>query len=315
MFGSREKRAERLIERGQEASALFDAAGMVWHGRKLQKLRHSFGFELEARGHYLAARPERALEVLNQGIDRAPVAWRLHLTKAEMLIDLGRYDEADTTLEIARELSGAPLTEIACQRALIRLRRSQFEEALSLLPDLTDSADLTNLVVLEYRVAALLNLNRAEECRQLIERAAGFARDYTADEQRSRWLVCRARVEAVEQDPAAEATALEAARLDPSNEEACEILRRQRGIRSPDLRCWQVVAHVSKKADQSRGFYATFLCNAENLVQADADIREVLNLDDGDFFELDESGRFNATDEFRGVVRQEPGRTYYEGSE
>lgn len=311
MFGSREKRAERLIERGQEAAANFDALRMIWYGYKLQKLRHSYGFELEARAHFLEERHQESINVLDRGIAKAPSAWRLHLTKAEMLIDLGRYDEADTALEIAQELSGAPLTEIACQRALIRLRRRQFEEALSLLPDVTDTADLTNLVVLEYRLSALLNLNRTEECRHLIEQASRFAPDYTAAEQQSRWLVCRARVEAMEQNPAAEATALEAARLDPSSEDACEILRSQRGIRSPDLKCWQVVAHVSKKADQSRGFYATFLCNAENLVQADADIREVLNLDDSNFFELDESGSFKATDEFRGVIRQKPGRTLY----
>ncbi|MCI0421586.1 MAG: hypothetical protein L0312_20565, partial [Acidobacteria bacterium] len=72
-----QEEVERLMNEGFAALENCSVKRAIKIGQRLKKMRHSSAFEILALAHDLDDDPNKAIEVLEEGVCKAPTAWRL----------------------------------------------------------------------------------------------------------------------------------------------------------------------------------------------------------------------------------------------
>ncbi len=237
---------ERLVEEGLEALTSLDFARARKIGRRIIKLRNTWGYEILARAEAADGNMEKATATLQDGVKKAPAAWPLWELLGNCLSDTGQYTEAWNAYEGAMRAPGVRRESILFNMAVVLQRQKRYAEALeclnALLPDAAEDATLwtrnrglTLLLlnrlgrhdeVLARGDEALPSLPKPTEEEPLSEEAALGVAEIHTEYARALWRETPRTDEAIAHVHAALG-------VDGSNDRALELLRHIEGARSP----------------------------------------------------------------------------------
>lgn len=153
--------AEALMETGFRAIEEFDYKRAKKVGNRLRDHRHTSGYEILALAYAGEGRIRKALEVLEEGVTRAPSVWRLWQLLGNYYSDQGRYEEAHAAYRSALACPQTYNSSIYLNIAIVLYREEKYKEALDTLDRVTDEE--LHLPVASVRTETLNELERYEE--------------------------------------------------------------------------------------------------------------------------------------------------------
>ena len=173
---------QELIEEGSEALAEedFDRAEQVAH--RIIEARHSYGFELLARVFRDQDNLPRAIEVLLDGVTKAPRAWPLWLLLGEFRSDYGEYDLALLAYDTALGIEGVDADEAHLNAAIVHDRAGRPEDALMRLHEVRGASTETAMYAARVRAEILLETERPEAAAAAAKAGIARADDDTASD-------------------------------------------------------------------------------------------------------------------------------------
>lgn len=311
-------RAEALLQRGYALirDGSHDAALRV--AGELEELRHAGAAELAALAHAGRGELDTAVDVLERGVERAPLAgsnWQLLGTyRAE----LGRLDEARSALERALACPDAWHASVRLDLAHVALRSRDPEAALRSLDGVEDEE--LALELLSARMRALAALDRCDEAERLGARMLEDAGDESDDPGLSAVAaqVALLRVRRGDDRAAVRAFAVRRWTLDPASDELLAAVREIDGRRSPTAHGVRVLVHGEIPANhaaraRATGFFASADAVADSAEEALELVRALDQREPRALLQLVETEVLEPKpDELVGVYRVGE-RTFYEG--
>jgi hypothetical protein len=259
----RSKRVEKLLAEGyaRVAEANWDGALVV--AERLRGLAHSGAFEIAALAHAGRGDVERAVRVLEAGVERAPTVWLNWQLLGNYRSDLGRFAEAGAAYERALACPDAWWASIRLNQAILAVRTGDPAAALMLAGDVSDSA--LALPATRIRVVALAGVGRGAEAERLALETLDASRD---DAEAGEYaeiaaVVARVRLERGDPKPAVRAFAVEHWKLDVANERMLAVIRDVDGEYSPDaayhrLKVEGRVTAPSRSRPGAKGYLCSF---------------------------------------------------------
>lgn len=170
--------AEALMDRGWELLRRNNAQEALKVGKRLEAMRYSGGFEIQALALCDLRRRREAIAVLEKGVETVPGVWLLWQLLGNYRSDEGDYEGAFEAYDRALDCDCDP-THVQYNYANALTRAGRWAEALERLESLTD-ADLEEADpplaghIVNVHEAALRELGRGEEADALAERHAGL---------------------------------------------------------------------------------------------------------------------------------------------
>ena len=267
---------EELMEEGYGALERSDLRKAARIGKKLIGKRHSSGFDILARAEWQLENREKAVKVLEEGVDAAPGVGSLWELLGCFLSDLERYEGSHAAFKRALETTREPAS-VHYNIALLLGRQGKWREALEVLEKVEPGEDSALAAdSCHARVVALNQLERFEEARAEATAALeSLEDDGSQDRQRAGLLSERATASWCGQrdGPGATFDALEAIRLDRGCSRALWALREIEGERSATGRCFRLVVRGRWDAPVEEGkaapcFYVTYEVVADSTEEA-----------------------------------------------
>jgi len=152
-----------LIEQADEALADGDLKTAQRAGEALLAARHTYGFEVLARMHQQHGDLQKAIEVIEDGVKKAPRAWPLRLLQGELLSDNSEYDAALAAYDAVLSIDGADEDAAHINAAIVLHRAGRYEEALARLDSAPGESDDTVFAAARIRADILNILERPDE--------------------------------------------------------------------------------------------------------------------------------------------------------
>jgi tetratricopeptide (TPR) repeat protein len=273
------KTVEELMEEGLRALEQSDLRKAARIGRKLIGKRHSAGFELSAKAEWELENREKAVKVLEEGVEAAPGVGSLWELLGCFLSDLERYEASHAAFERALETSPEP-AGVHYNIALLLGREGKWGEALEVLETAGPGGDPALSIEWELaRITALNHLERHEEAgaeaTAVLESLGDEDDGGSRDEQRAGFLAERAvaRWFADRDRDGATADALEALRLHRGCDKALWALREIEGVPSPAARYFRILAtgrwhEPIEEGKAAPSFYTTYEVVADSPEEA-----------------------------------------------
>lgn len=171
---------QQLIDEGTQALEEDDLDRAEELARRILDARHSYGFELLARVHQAREDLPRAIEVLEEGVSKAPRAWPLWLLLGEYRSDHGQYDLALVAYDTALRLEGVDPDEVHLNAAIVHERAGRSEEALMRLHEVRGTSREIAMNAARIRADILLDLDRPEPAIAAAQSGLALADDETA---------------------------------------------------------------------------------------------------------------------------------------
>ncbi len=122
--------AERLMRDGYDALNRNEHARALKIGRRLRRLHHSSGFEIIALAWLAQDKPAKAITVLEEGVQKAPLVWLLWQLLANCYSDEERFGEAHVCYERALTCPGVDCDSVHLNVSIALTREGRFDEAL-----------------------------------------------------------------------------------------------------------------------------------------------------------------------------------------
>jgi len=113
---------------GEEA---YDEAHQL--GQQMVEADEEAGYRILAMIHAAQEEPEKALQLIQQGVAHMPQSWQMRLLLGNLLSDAGDFEQAMQAFEQASQLPGAELHWIQINQAVVHGRRGEIDQALNLL--------------------------------------------------------------------------------------------------------------------------------------------------------------------------------------
>jgi tetratricopeptide (TPR) repeat protein len=168
-----EDEVENLHAAASAALRAGDFDGARELSARLLELRHPGHFEIEALLLLEEGEAARAIEVLREGVRRAPEAWVLQQLLGNALSDVGDYDGALQSYERAAELPGADASMLLFNRSIVLSRAARHAESLQVLESIgaaeIDARNELRAHVAPHRLRVLEEMGR---CDEVLEEAA-----------------------------------------------------------------------------------------------------------------------------------------------
>lgn len=168
--------AEILMDRGRELLRRNNPQEALKVGKRLQAIRNSGGFEMQALALCELRRRGEAIAILEEGVETVPRVWPLWQLLGNYRSDEGDYEGAFAAYDEALARDGDP-TQVQYNYANALSRAGRWDEALERLESLSDDAledtdpRLAGYIV-DRHEEALRVLGRDGEADALIERRA-----------------------------------------------------------------------------------------------------------------------------------------------
>ncbi|MCS7300304.1 MAG: hypothetical protein NZ556_01940 [Fimbriimonadales bacterium] len=124
------KSPEQLMEAAERALAERDYDKARQIAAQLLRMKHTAGFEYEARALWELHRPNDAIAALRKGVEVAPDLWTLWDYLGQYLPDTGRYAEALESLRRGMACAGAPQDSFLYNLGVVYQRMGDDETAL-----------------------------------------------------------------------------------------------------------------------------------------------------------------------------------------
>lgn len=144
-------------------------------GKRLERLRWSGAFELQAAVYEAEGDLEGAVSVLRKGVDKTGGNYSLSSRLGNTLSDLGHYEEAIEAYEVGMALETTDITLFRMNLGLVYSRMDQNEKALSeykaIESDISERG-MSESIFWHYKgcvARALSDLGKASELAELIE--------------------------------------------------------------------------------------------------------------------------------------------------
>jgi tetratricopeptide (TPR) repeat protein len=171
------------IEEGTEALAEEDFERAEEIAQRIIESRHSYGFELLARVFRDQDNLPRAIEVLQEGVSKAPRAWPLWLLLGEFRSDYGEYDLALLAYDTALGIEGVDADEVHLNAAIVHDRAGRPEDALMRLHEVRGANAETAMYAARVRAEILLETERPEAAAAAAQAGIARADDDTASDE------------------------------------------------------------------------------------------------------------------------------------
>jgi tetratricopeptide (TPR) repeat protein len=165
---TRQKKAEELSAKGFECLKSAEYKKALKIAAQLEKIRFSACFEIAAQAHAGLGDVEKAVRVLERGIELAPDVWLNWQLLGNYLSDLDRFEEAEQAYQKALSCANASTSYIRLNQAILANRQNKFNDALLLLGKI-DEKEL-GLEKSEACFYSLVGLNRIDEAINLADR-------------------------------------------------------------------------------------------------------------------------------------------------
>lgn len=235
------RESERLLSLGNEAvnSGEYERAAELQE--QLQQRGYIGSWELKARLHTAEGEHEKALSTVNEALEMVDSDFILWTQKANILSDLGRYDQSEAAYSKARRCPNVSIGDVDFNEALMSLRRDDPERALELLESVLNNkeANIHHDRAMGMKVRALVLLQRDEDLKKFIEASP--------EEERSRlWTEAASEFYAQKNADSALSLALKAARMDRTNESALYYIREIRNRVTPSSKGWKLVVRCRR---------------------------------------------------------------------
>ena len=135
-----EESVDILMARGFELIEEQDFEGAVEVGEQLQAVRHSSAFEILALAHTGLGNSDRALEVLEDGTEKAPEVWALWQLLGNARSEAGRYDKGHEAYRKALECPDVDESSVHLNVSIALACEERFYEALTAMGLIDDDA-------------------------------------------------------------------------------------------------------------------------------------------------------------------------------
>jgi tetratricopeptide (TPR) repeat protein len=270
---------EQLIRKGFDLLEIDDFEAAIKVGKQIQAMRHTSAFEILALAHAGLGDTRRALEVLEEGVQRGPTVWLLWQLLGNYRSDLGFYDAAHEAYESALKCPRVNTSSVHLNAGIALSREKRFDEALSRFALVEDDE-------LQPRVQAqrlhILNERRAyEETIRLGEQLLAEMKTVVEAEVRSAikasvghayWFGRTDRERALE-------LAQEALTDDCMSQDALWLIREVDGQVSPTAKHYRLLVEgISQERDEHQnelGFFVTYDVVADSVEEALDYVRRV----------------------------------------
>jgi tetratricopeptide (TPR) repeat protein len=123
--------AERLMRDGYNALNRDQRARALKIGRRLRRLRHSSGFEIMALAYLAQDKFDKAIKVLEKGVQKAPSVWLLWQLLGNCYSDHERFGEAHVCYERALKCPGVDGDSVHLNTSIALAREGRLDDALS----------------------------------------------------------------------------------------------------------------------------------------------------------------------------------------
>lgn len=156
---------EHLMKKGYGLVADGDFETALDVGMRLKQMCHTSAFEIMALSLDGLGRTEEAVEILEEGVTKAPTVWLLWQLLGNYRSDLERYEQSHKAYEVALECPDANCSSIYLNIATVLSRQGRHSEALTSLESVTDAS--ITLRADGLRVSILIEQERFEEALEL----------------------------------------------------------------------------------------------------------------------------------------------------
>lgn len=175
---------EQLIEEAERALAELDFRKARRVAAQLLRMRHTAGFEYEARALWEMGDAEGAINTLQQGLQVAPTLWILWEYLGHYLSDLARYPEAIDAFRQGLACEGAPRDSFLLNLAIVYQRMGDDDTALQMLEQALAALQAVPRAYLECsRAYSLIRLQRYTEAERALSVAEQTASEANPDLQ------------------------------------------------------------------------------------------------------------------------------------
>lgn len=262
---------QRLVLEGYNALEVADLERALQVSRELYDHRHTASFEIEARARWEMGDTERAIEVLQEGTERAPEIFTLWDYLGSYLSDEERYDEALAAYYRAREAENAPVEAVDFNIAIIYQRQDRHERALALLDTVTPSEELPEMAIEGSKAYSLNELGKHSDA---LAKSAAMLSSIQEEDDVEPESVARLMSEhayalwVLGVHEAAYLEANEAVALDKTNRRASWLIREILDEHSSNSKAWRIIvrgrwAGLMEDSDEDYGFFATYIVVAD----------------------------------------------------
>ncbi len=277
-----EEDIQRLIFEGFGALEIADYERALRAARELHDAGHTAAYEIEARSLWEMEDHDRAIRVLQRGVEAVPDQFVLWDYLGSYLSDERRYEEALQAYYSSRDCPDAVPEAVDFNIAIVYQRQDRHERALALLETISATGSIPNEVI---ESAKAHSLNESGKHADAMTRAAACLSQIKEDDDIDPEAVSRIMSEhafalfVMGIHEAAYVEAYEAIGLDKSNERAAWLIREIADERSERAKMWRVViegkwAEPFEDSDKDYGFLANYMVVADNSEEALDYIRE-----------------------------------------
>lgn len=147
------KSPEQLMDEAEHALEMMDYEKARRIAAQLLRMRHTAGFEYEARALWGLNRPDDAIATLRRGVEVAPDLWILWEYLGHYLSDTGRYGEALDALRRGMECPNAPQDSFLYNLAIVYQRMGEYATAVQMLQEAIQRRTRVPLALLEAAAA------------------------------------------------------------------------------------------------------------------------------------------------------------------
>jgi tetratricopeptide (TPR) repeat protein len=267
---------QRLIFEGFGALEIGEFERALRASRELRDLGHTVSFEIEARARWGLEDYDRAIQVLEEGVELAPQVYVLWDYLASYLSDQSRYEDALQAYYRSRDCEDAPEGAVDFNIAVIYQRQDRHERAIALL-DTVKPSDHLPLVLIEG--AKCFSLNETGKHADAMTKAAAILNQIGENDEVDPEAVARVMSEHAYSlwilgiHEAAYMEAIEAVEFDKSNTRAAWIIREIADERSPDAKGWRMVVEGKwpqpfDDSEKDYGFFANYTVVADSAEEA-----------------------------------------------
>lgn len=131
MNSASEEEAERLMAEAFDALDEHDLRRALKLGHKLKKMRHSSAFEIIALAYAAEDKLDDAIEILEEGVQKAPQVWLLWQLLGNYYSDRGSYGKSLECYRRALECPQVDVDSIHLNTAITLGREGKYEQALA----------------------------------------------------------------------------------------------------------------------------------------------------------------------------------------
>ncbi len=160
---------EALIDEGLELLGIDDFKGAAKIGKRIIKLRHTYGHEILGRAYWGLGKRKKAIEVIEEGLKKGPSAWLLWQLRGSFASDEEDFARAYECYDTALRIPNVDASMVHLNYAIALGRDGRHEEALQHLDRVSDAETLHRAA--GVRASSFESLGKRDEAMAVLRAA------------------------------------------------------------------------------------------------------------------------------------------------